>query len=67
MNNKQKLINQLKDIVNNLSFIALFNGLSKNSDKVITDSILNVADKLCVIIKELKKEQRENDKTRRTK
>ena len=31
MNNKQKLINQLKDIVNNLSFIALFNGLSKNS------------------------------------
>ena len=62
--NKQKLINQLKDIVNNLSFIALFNGLSKNSDKVITDSILNVADKLCVIIKELKKEQRKNDKTR---
>ena len=62
--NKQKLIDQLKDIVNNLSFIALFNGLSKNSDKVITDSILNVADKLCVIIKELKKDQRKNDKTR---
>ena len=55
--NKQKLINQLKDIVNSLSFIALFNGLSKNSYKVITDSILNVADKLCLIIKEIKKEK----------
>ena len=64
---KQKLIDQLDDIVANLSFIALFNGLSKNSDKGITDSILNVADKVFLIMKELKKEQRENDKTRRTK
>lgn len=61
---KQKLINQLDDIVANLSFIALFNALNKNSDKGITDSILNVADKVFLIMKELKKEQRKNDKTR---
>ena len=59
--NKQKLINQLKDIFNNLSFIALFSTLNKNSDKGITVSILNVADKLFLIIKELEKDQREND------
>lgn len=55
MNNK-KLINQLDDIIINLSFIALFNALNKDSNKDITDSILNVADELCLIIKELKKD-----------
>ena len=65
--NKQKLIKYLDDAVANLSFIALFNALNKNSDKSITDSILNVSDKLFLIIKELKKEQKENDKARRTK
>lgn len=62
MNNKQKTIEKLKNLVTNLSFIAIFNAL-KNGDKEITDSILNVADKLCLIIKELKKEQRKNDQT----
>ena len=61
---KQKLINQLDDILANLSFIALFNALNKNSDKGITDSILNVADKVFLIMKELKKDQRENDKNK---
>ena len=54
MNNKQKTIEKLKNLVTNLSFIALFNALNKNSNKGITDSILNVADELCLIIKELK-------------
>ena len=58
---KQILINKLDKAVTNLSFIALFNTLNKNSDKGITDSILNVADELFLIIKELKKEQKEND------
>ena len=59
--NKQKIINQLKNLVTNLSFIAIFNAL-KNGDKEITDSILNVADELCVIIKELKGVKK-NDQT----
>ena len=58
---KQILINKLDKAVTNLSFIALFNTLNKNSDKGITDSILKVADELFLIIKELKKEQKEND------
>ena len=58
---KQILINKLDKAVTNLSFIALFNALNKNSDKSITDGVLNVADELCLIIKELKKEQKEND------
>ena len=56
--NKEKIINQLKDLVTNLSFIAIVNALRKDSDKSITDGVLNVADELCLIIKELKKEQR---------
>ena len=64
--NKQKTIEKLKDLVTNLSFIAIFNAF-KNGDKEITDSILDVADDLCVIIKELKKEQKENDKRASTK
>ena len=66
MNNKQKTIEKLKNLVTNLSFIAIFNAL-KNGDKEITDSILDVADDLCVIIKELKKEQKEHVKTTSTK
>ena len=53
---KQTLINKLDKAVTNLSFIALFNDLNKNSDRRITVSILNVADDLFTIIKELKKE-----------
>ena len=66
MNNKQKTIEKLKNLVTNLSFIAIFNAL-KSGNKEITDSILNVADDLCVIIKELKKEQKEHVKTTSTK
>ena len=58
--NKQKLIKYLDNIVINLSFIAIFNAL-KNGDKEITDSVLDTADDLRIIIKELKKEQKEND------
>ena len=64
--NKQKLIKYLDNIVINLSFIAIFNAL-KNGDKEITDSVLDTADDLRIIIKELKKEQKENDQTTSTK